>query len=452
MRYGPWRDERGYIGAVAAIVLAVLLLLGSAAATLAAQHRVLAAHQYRQARAYYIAEAGVEKVLSDSAFLSRLPVDAGGTLEDDYADATVYLENAEFAGGTLSVAVTRKPDQGGLGVFRVYSTGRVGGDARVLKAEVRIPLFSFHRGIWAGGDVTVFKDSRITGNIESNGDISIKQGSAVAGDVWADKAVDLHMSTLTGDINTGGDVTIRKGWVTGGVDTEGNVSVNVDRDGGPNEEPPQEGGVTGDTRANGKVTVRHGCGGHDIYTLELDLKHAYITGHWYQVNPGVSVDVAEVPGLNLDYFRQIADRFYPETPYHGYTKTFTTKELTGINGVYFVDGNVDISGTYSGRATVVCTGNVTIRNLGRSGESDVLAVIAGKDVEVDGNAAVLVYTLKQAILRQECRVFGAIIAGEAVTFYKGSGFTCVEEMIENPPPGMGGKPYIVTWQEKYPAF
>jgi len=451
-RNGFRRDERGYIAALAIMVLAVLMLLGSGAATLATRYRELAAHQHRQAQAYYIAEAGVEMVLSDPAFLSRLAVDAAGGLDDDYRDAVPYLSNVPFAGGSLSVSATRKPDREGLGVFRIYSTGRVGSDARVLKTEVRIALLNFDCGIQAGGNVTVAEETVTTGDIRSNGRVTIQEGATVTGDILADGKVDLHKAVLAGDIKAGGDVSIHQSQVTGGVDTEGTLFVNPDT--GPGGEQGQGGGVTGDVRANGAVRVRHGCGGQNVYSPELDLKDADITGQWYRVNPGVAVDVPGMPGPDLDYFRRTADEVYPETPTPGYSKTFTTQELTGISGIHFVDGDAGIGGVYSGRAAIVCTGNMTVGSLSPSGEGDVLALLTGQEIRVgDGcDAAALFCALGEVIIGNDSRVSGAIIAAGDVTLGQRSRFAYEEEMTKHPPPGAGGQTFIITWQEKYPAF
>ncbi|MDI6906746.1 MAG: polymer-forming cytoskeletal protein [Thermoanaerobacterales bacterium] len=427
---------------MAVMVLVVLMLLASAAVTLAAQYRTLAAHQYRQTRAYYIAEAGVEKALADPAFLYGLAVDSGGTLDDDYADATVYLNDAEFAGGTLTVAVTRKADDRGMGVFRIYATGRVGNDARVLKAEVRMPLFAFYHGLLSGKQIKITL-SEVAGNVNAEQDIDVL-ASRVTGDVSAGRQADVNsLALISGDVGAGQDVKIHDLCVVAG-------SVWAEQD----VEVRDLSLITGDARANKEVKVLDG-GWIDgiVYAPKLVTRWPEGMLDWQEVDPGVSVRIPRVPDLNVEYLKQIADFIYaPSGKNSHFKKTFTTAELTGITGVYFVDGDVEILGRYSGQATIVCTGEAVIRDLTRDGEDDVLAVIAARNVTLDGSAQALIFAGGTVSLSFMDSLGGAIIAGGDVKVENGSRFLYEQEMAENPPPGLAGKPVITTWQEKYPPF
>jgi len=96
---GPVRDERGIALVVALLVSALLLLLGGHFMTASMTEKTIAANDVNVARAFYLAEAGVQhakkslEALDLSAVLNGTPVFAGGNA-------------VNLAGGSYAVQVT----------------------------------------------------------------------------------------------------------------------------------------------------------------------------------------------------------------------------------------------------------------------------------------------------------------------------------------------------------
>ncbi len=96
---GPMRDERGIALVVALLVSALLLLLGGHFMTASMTEKTIAANDVNVARAFYLAEAGIQhtkkslEALDLSAVLNGTPVFAGGNA-------------VNLAGGNYAVQVT----------------------------------------------------------------------------------------------------------------------------------------------------------------------------------------------------------------------------------------------------------------------------------------------------------------------------------------------------------
>ena len=95
----PVRDERGIALVVALLVSALLLLLGGHFMTASMTEKTIASNEVNVARAFYLAEAGVQhakkslEALDLSAVLNGTPVFAGGNA-------------VNLAGGNYAVQVT----------------------------------------------------------------------------------------------------------------------------------------------------------------------------------------------------------------------------------------------------------------------------------------------------------------------------------------------------------
>jgi len=150
-------NSRGYAAVMVLTVVLAMFLLGSAALILTTQHRLMAVRHYRQTQAYYIAEAGVNRVLADREWLDTLRIvpDFKTRQEEyDYADTRYYPDPVDgdrmhsFGGGVFTVKVARKQDYVFWNeknelirhkVFRIYSTGTCFENTRVLVVTVRVP-------------------------------------------------------------------------------------------------------------------------------------------------------------------------------------------------------------------------------------------------------------------------------------------------------------------------
>lgn len=145
-------DSPGYVTVTLIMIMSLLLLLGTAAMTLAVQQRQMATRHYYQTRAYYIAEAGVQMVLADRDWLSSLKIVPDYKERDqEYRDpGAIYYPDPldgdnihDFGGGTVIIKVIRKQNTSGQAprmVFRIYATGTCNGNTRVLDVLVQVPL------------------------------------------------------------------------------------------------------------------------------------------------------------------------------------------------------------------------------------------------------------------------------------------------------------------------
>ena len=159
-----------------------------------------------------------------------------------------------------------------------------------------------------------------------------------------------------------------------------------------------------------------------------------------------------MPVIDLDYYRSIATTTYNSD------KKFTSADMVGLSGVIFVDGDVTMSGNYSGQALIVATGNVKITGNVTAGdlEHDAIAIITTKSVKIAGGATVhgLVYShnvTQDATTTTSGNVVveGALIA-DAVTTNGGITITYRDVWSGLPLPGTGKTQWAqISWEEHY---
>jgi hypothetical protein len=107
-----------------------------------------------------------------------------------------------------------------------------------------------------------------------------------------------------------------------------------------------------------------------------------------------------MPTIDLDYYRDQAQNHggaYFKKPQQNFSgNTNFTALCPGPSNVVFVDGDVNISGNYSGSATIVATGTIKVGGGGIIANSgtDALALISPKGVQLTGGSEVqaLIYS------------------------------------------------------------
>jgi len=146
-------------------------------------------------------------------------------------------------------------------------------------------------------------------------------------------------------------------------------------------------------------------------------------------------------------------------------------DVAEYDGVYFVDGNVEISGTYSGKAVIVATGNIEVTGDLRAEDrdNDLLVLIS---LNPDGGIDIKNYSVDALIITSgtfsaqgNAQLFGGIIARQLGLKDKETGnvkITCDPELIENNQPFIGERAFhdssnspgikIENWSEQYPVF
>lgn len=464
-------DERGYIGFVVLMVVTILAVVGAGAIALAAQQRTAVVREYRRAQACYIAEAGVEKVLSDPGWLNRLAEDPDGNLDEDYTSALAqdYYSDVVYAGGRLSVRVVRKPGVGGKNTFRIYSTGSLGDVTCVLKVEARVPYCVSRGGILAGRNVTVDGGggdwsgaAAVSGNVSAGGRVTVRDGRIKLYDDEHNEWV-LSTSKVLGDVSVTGDVSVNDiGRIDGTVRSGGNVTVNrmsivgywypvypmVDH----THDVYVSSGHTIDVPDNiwTDFWLR-------LLLLWLDPTYSRVGTKYYV--PGMTVEPPAVAPVDREWAERVSDRAHR---YAG-SRTFTTADLQNMTGVWFVDGDVSIQGYYTGRAAIVATGKITVTgNLLPDPEwpdppngttpANVLSLMSLGDIEVRGDVRALLLANRDVLVGNGSEVWGAVLAGRDLTVTGDSYVWYRPDAFGGQAVGTGGPVEIVTWQEKYPVY
>ncbi|OIQ58218.1 hypothetical protein MOTE_21500 [Moorella thermoacetica] len=111
---------------------------------------------------------------------------------------------------------------------------------------------------------------------------------------------------------------------------------------------------------NGAPVILNGS--YDFKSGAIDIKApVYASGTVAYKNADIQevhekYPVPSFPEINLDWYKKEAQKAG-----HYYTGSQTFGSGT-YNGIYFVDGNITISGTYTGRAVIVASGNINLPN------------------------------------------------------------------------------------------
>jgi len=216
---------------------------------------------------------------------------------------------------------------------------------------------------------------------------------------------------------------------------------------------PDEDGEGGDIYANGNI---HFNGTSFTMTADGSL---YSTGtvNWVPDEvPATSVhqyvSPLQMPAIDLDYYESIATQTYSGN------KTFNSSNMDSLSGVIFVDGDVKISGNYSGQALIVATGkiqvtgSVTTEHL----DTDTLALISPKSIKIAGNATVhgLVYSHSvlqdaETTLSGNITIYGAI-CGDLVRSNGGIEVYYRDVWKNLPLPGQGKTQWApISWEVFY---
>ena len=430
-------NQKGQALIIVLLITVFIFLIGSTALSMGITVRKTSVYEKNQNQAYYVAEAGVEKLLAETLknpnwVKTGLPE---GTPQN-------FLQNMSYPDAitgneieSVNVVKTTELDGYKLVITSVgrYSGGTRYNSKRTLNVVAKLyppPSLDFSKGVWGGTSVLLLNNGEIDSNIWSNGDVEIKNnGTVVKGNVYVFGNVLLDNNAEVGkNIEAKGNVTVSNnakantvnlsgGWVK----SEGNISV-----GGGNTK------ICGDAWAAGSISGTSNIEG---------------TSHPNTSLPIVSFTLPTFPVLEQEIYRKIADYEYT-----GNT-TFTTSELTNISGVHFVNGDISISGTYSGLATIIATGKISITgNLSPSpsSTSDCLALLSFSDVETSTNCdpiRALIYTAKIFNLNNNSWVYGAAIANKVIQG-QNAGIVYDQGLTDLGLPGMDWAIIIISWKEQ----
>ncbi len=365
---------------VTAIVLAMFLMC-SAVLVMGTNARLIAVFEVNQDKAYYTAEAGIEKVLADAkngpAWLRNLNIGA----EYDFL-ANVLAGEKNYGEGVFEyIKVKKLAEDGSHTSLEIECRGKCGTSIKKIRANADLESVyaeNLFRGLWvadgsyAGGHVFNLESE----SCFSSGDVVIAGCSVMAGDIYSRGTVCLRGEG--GAIEIDGDI-----YTMGGLSRTGSGPVSI----------------------NGVIYV------DDINVVPDEFKdHAVVL-------PAVEL-AAKIPGISEFPGLLGADRlaWYEKNANYIQLPPLDNATMVFHNGIYFLSGDQELSGRYSGSALIVIDGSVALGSLTRSGESDSLAVLAtgaaGFDAEV-GETDALVYSVGQAHFSGGAVRGGVLAAGLA---------------------------------------
>jgi hypothetical protein len=363
------------------IITLAMFFLCSAVLVMGTNVRKIAVFEVNQDKAYYTAEAGIEKVLADAkngpSWLMNLNVGS----EYDFL-ANILNGQKNYGEGTFEyIRVKKLAEDNAQTTLEIESRGKCGGSIKKIKVSAVLDTVyaaNLFRGLWVvNGSAPGGHVFNLTGDAYfSGGDIVIVSGSDITGDIYSRDKVFLQCE--------GGRVTEIHGniYTLGGVGLTGSGPLSFD----------------------GFIYV------DDINKVPEAVKNITIVlpaGELAAKIPGIS----EFPDL-LD-----ADRlaWYQKNAGYNQLPTVVNDTMVFQNGIYFLTGDYELSGSYSGNALIVIDGSVTLGSLIRSGGSDSLAVLSAGSISTNldsGEIDALVYSSNQVNFNSGTLVKGSVLAAD----------------------------------------
>lgn len=373
------RDMRGQSVLMVMAMTLAMFLICTAVLVMGTNSRLIAVFEVNQDKAYYIAEAGIEKVLADAkngpAWLKNLDV---GEEYDFLAD--VLNCEKKYGGGAFEyIKVKKLAESSRQTSLEIECMGKCGSSIKRVSVNADLETVyaeNLFRGLWVadgsspGGHVfNLEADAYFSG-----GDSFINSGSNINGDIYSRGKVCLQCEG-GGDTEINGDI-----YTLDGVCFTGPGPVSI----------------------NGFIYV------DDINKVPDEVKDITTVlpaGELAAKIPGIS----DFPGLLS------ADRL------GWYEKNANSKQLPPLdnatmvfqNGIYFLSGDYTLSGKYRGSALIVIDGDVALGRLVRDSANDSLAVLAAGAVSYDPGSEeieALVYSSNHVDFSSGAPVKGSVSA------------------------------------------
>jgi hypothetical protein len=373
------KDVRGQSMLMVLIITLAIFLTGSAALALGTNAGKIAAFEVNQEKAYYIAEAGIEKVMADARYGRDWLMDLNTGSSYDYL-ANNLNGAKNYGEGTFEyISVKKLAEDNGQAVLELESWGKCRGCTKKIWANAifdTVYAKNLFRGLW-------IKESNAPGghvfNLHtdvyfSNGDAVINEGSEITGNIYSRGTVCFQ--------GAAGNATV----IEGDVYAAGGVALT-----GP-----------GPVAVSGFIYV------DDISKVPEEFKDIAVVLPAGELNAKIP-DSAAFPELlsagRLKWYRENACfNALPDSSEH---------ILAFTDGIYFLAGGQELSGTYSGNAVLVVDGGVTIGGLSKNDEQDSLAVLSAGDVSFTGGSEetdVLIYAGNQVDFNNGVHVSGSVLS------------------------------------------
>lgn len=333
-------NDRGSAVVLAAFTMVILFFLGTALVELSKLEFHVSNNQVDEVKAYYIAEAGIEKALAkmrlDQEFLKQI-IELG-----EGCSLTIPVAES-FGGGNFSnVDLKMKKKAADCVIINLENVGTFNRAKKRILVKAKVfttGLLSFEEGVSIGSVDS--KKGTITGSEEIISDFIFRS------------SVNIQTCRVVGDV-TGYDVTIGNS-----ACVEGNVN----------------------------------------YVNSFNGEPSQVTGTVTKID---AINLPPLPVVSSQQYRAVAEEL-EETPgtrvfaggYNSGVFDLSTKE----SGIYFVNGDLILKGTYTGDITVVATGKITIDKTGvRTSDrtANVLTVVSFQEIEIgNGDIEALLYVTSE---------------------------------------------------------
>lgn len=449
------KNESGQALLLVMMVLMVLMLIGAAALTRTSSSHIRSFEQKKMVQSSYIAEAGIEKVLAHIKNDYKWLKDLEPNKDTNY----IFAENGEtfldYAGGRIGVKVTRTSTGDNPTTFYIESRGDYQDATRTINVtgEVRDGI-TFARGIWVNSASEFGNKVECYCDIICNSTLTFKNNDIVGGNIIAEGTVDVKNGMTAYSIISGQDVLIKNNLI---ISDQGEIiESNLD--------------VISQIKAGRNISIDKGFVGGQVSALgdiilenKVDITgDVYYNGELYMDNTKSSTgtlyeDKAVQFEVNIPPLPVIDEDMYSENP----DRTIDTGILSGdgydINGITYAPGNLDISGTYSGRGVVVVQGKVTISgDLIRANEESCLVIIALGQVDGVGissnNNTTYAHLFSPYLIDLYTDLFYGSIICDSVELGNKTVVRYDDKLYQNQPDGLESAVKIKTWKESYPVF
>ncbi|MEW6574407.1 MAG: hypothetical protein AB1374_12340 [Bacillota bacterium] len=439
------RKEQGQVLLVALMVLALLVILGTAGLTLATSSKQAPTGELDRTQALYAANAGIDKAL---LLLKADPLweDAGGTeLAGDFKDTS-----GKTVAHIDSVKVTTEATSWDRTVKTIVAQASAGRARKTVTVEAEINAAPFTS--YSGPGLNIVPE-------DSSASLTLENGTQVHTDL----------------LYTGETLTFAAGhgcggnWraIVGSSDPDDHRTVRAT---GTVVFDPSGGGGSGGSGSGGS-----GGGGGSTYVVygyvyasafshsDADLSK-YISDGWQR---GWDPDIPDYPDIDLDTYRQAAKlmdalNFPGGTHYLAGPCTISLSD--SMQGLYFIDGAVTLTGgSYSHRVTIVARDGITVQgNIAKSGGA--LSLVTPSNIIVNNGAGsvevtALLFAGGTLVVNRDATLTGGVNARGLAEEEggKGKGKCCgknVEVTFEEDsdaanqmPPGFPVTVKVISWKE-----
>ncbi|MDD4239609.1 MAG: hypothetical protein PHT62_13820 [Desulfotomaculaceae bacterium] len=443
------KNESGQALLLVLMVIMVLVMIGAAALTRTSGSRLRSFEEKKMVQASYIAEAGTEKALAsvknDPTWLKGLA----------YNTVNNYITDLAYAGGQItSVKVIRtSSNEANPTIFSIESTGDYQGTTRTIKVtgEVRDGI-TFAKGIWVNSATNFENKVECYCDIICKSTLTFKNNDIVYGNIVAEGTVDVKNGMTAYSIISGQDVIIKNNLVIS--DQNELIESNLE--------------VTSQIIAGGNVNIDKGFVGGKVsaignITLENKVNitgDVYFNGELYMDNDKSSTGTPHKGGavpfeVNIPSLPVIDEDMYSNPD-----RTIDSGILSGdydIDGINYAPGNLDISGTYSGKGVIVAHGKVTISgDLFRANEDSSLVIIALGQVDGVGISSNNETTYAQLfspylIDLNTDKFYGSMIC-DSVELGNKTVVRYDDDLYQNQPEGLASFVKVKSWKENYSVF